>query len=56
MSCAGFTVALLVSDLSFSDVRLEQAKTAVLLASLAAAALAALVLGRRNRVHRESGR
>ncbi|MBO9522606.1 MAG: Na+/H+ antiporter NhaA [Nocardioidaceae bacterium] len=48
----GFTVSLLVSDLSFADVRREQAKTAVLIASLAAAALAALVLGRRNRVHR----
>lgn len=48
----GFTVALLVSDLSFSDVRREEAKTAVLVASLLAAALAVLVLGRRNRTLR----
>lgn len=50
----GFTVALLVSDLSFTGVRREEAKTAVLAASLVAAGLAALVLGRRNRIQRES--
>ena len=48
----GFTVSLLVADLSFSDRRAEEAKTAVLLASLLASLLGAWVLGRRNRVHR----
>jgi len=48
----GFTVSLLVSDLSFDDVRREEAKTAVLVGSLVSALLAALVLGRRNRAHR----
>ncbi len=50
---AGFTVALLVSDLSFAGVLREEAKSAVLLGSLVSALLAALLLGRRNRVHRE---
>lgn len=50
----GFTVSLLVSDLSFTDVRREEAKTAVLLASLLAALIAALILGRRNRHHRSA--
>ena len=45
----GFTVSLLVSDLSFDDARREEAKTAVLVGSLVSALLAALVLGRRNR-------
>jgi NhaA family Na+:H+ antiporter len=49
----GFTVSLLVSDLSFADVRRDEAKTAVLLASLLAAVLGALILGRRNRHHRD---
>ncbi len=48
----GFTVALLVADLSFSAAEAEAAKTAVLLGSVVAALLAALVLGRRSRVHR----
>jgi NhaA family Na+:H+ antiporter len=47
----GFTVALLVSDLSFSGDQADAAKTAVLLASLGAGLLAALVLGRRSRAH-----
>jgi Na+:H+ antiporter, NhaA family len=47
----GFTVSLLVSDLSFSDVRREDAKAGVLVGSLVAGLLAALILGRRNRVH-----
>jgi NhaA family Na+:H+ antiporter len=47
----GFTVSLLVADLSFTDVRREDAKAGVLLGSLVAATLAALLLGRRNRVH-----
>lgn len=50
----GFTVSLLVSDLSFADVRQEEAKTAVLLGSLLAATLGALLLGRRNRHHKTS--
>ncbi len=45
----GFTVALLVADLSFDGARLESAKTAVLAGSLAAATLGALILGRRSR-------
>ncbi len=49
----GFTVALLVSDLSFAGVLREQAKSAVLVGSLLSAVLAGLLLGRRNRVHRE---
>ncbi|MCW2787040.1 MAG: Na+/H+ antiporter NhaA [Marmoricola sp.] len=47
----GFTVSLLVSDLSFGDARAEQAKTAVLIGSVGAALLGALLLGRRNRYH-----
>jgi len=47
----GFTVSLLMSDLSFTDVRREDAKAGVLIGSLVAGLLAALVLGRRNRVH-----
>ncbi len=50
----GFTVSLLVSDLAFTGADREQAKTAVLLASLIAGLAAALVLGRRNRVHRDA--
>ncbi len=49
----GFTVSLLVSDLAFTGTEREQAKTAVLLASLLAGVAAALILGRRNRRHRE---
>jgi NhaA family Na+:H+ antiporter len=49
----GFTVALLVSDLSFTDVRREEAKTAVLLGSVLAGLTAATVLARRNRWHRD---
>lgn len=48
----GFTVSLLVADLSFSDVRAEDAKAGVLLGSLVPGLVAALLLGRRNRVHR----
>ena len=50
----GFTVSLLVSDLAFLGTDREQAKTAVLLASLIAGLAAALVLGRRNRRHRDA--
>ncbi|MCW2855914.1 MAG: nhaA [Marmoricola sp.] len=52
----GFTVSLLVSDLSFPGGRAEEAKTAVLVGSLLAGLLGALILGRRNRHHRELGR
>lgn len=48
----GFTVSLLVADLSFTGHERELAKTAVLLGSLVSAALAALVLLRRGRWHR----
>lgn len=45
----GFTVALLVADLSFDDARADAARTAVLTGSLAAAAVAGVVLRRRSR-------
>jgi len=48
----GFTVALLVSDLSFGPAEAEAAKTAVLAGSVMAGLLAAAVLGRRSRSHR----
>jgi Na+:H+ antiporter, NhaA family len=48
----GFTVALLVSDLSFGPAEAEAAKTAVLAGSVVAGLLAAVVLGRRSRTHR----
>ena len=51
LSGIGFTVALLVSDLSYGDVRRDVAKVAVLAASLVSAVLAAIVLGSRNRMH-----
>jgi Na+:H+ antiporter, NhaA family len=47
----GFTVALLVSELSFVGARAGAAKAAVLLGSVVAAVLASLVLGHRSRVH-----
>jgi Na+:H+ antiporter, NhaA family len=50
----GFTVSLLVSDLAFVGTQREQAKTGVLLASFIAGLTAAIVLGRRNRRHRET--
>ena len=48
----GFTVSLLVSDLSFEGAAAEEAKTAVLVGSLVAALLGAMLIGRRNRHHR----
>ncbi|MFF5455093.1 Na+/H+ antiporter NhaA [Streptomyces sp. NPDC012950] len=49
----GFTVALLIGELAFPDpARAEHVKAAVLIGSLVAAALAALLLRRRNRVYR----
>lgn len=50
----GFTVSLLVADLSFTDFRREDAKAGVLVGSMAAGLIAALLLGRRNRVHRDA--
>jgi NhaA family Na+:H+ antiporter len=50
----GFTVSLLVSDLAFTGTQREQAKTGVLLASFIAGLVAAIVLGRRNRRHRDT--
>jgi NhaA family Na+:H+ antiporter len=47
----GFTVSLLVADLSFVDVRRDDAKVGVLVGSLVAGLVAAAILGRRNRVH-----
>ena len=47
----GFTVSLLVSDLSFSGADLDAAKTAVLAGSLLSALLGALLLGHRDRFH-----
>lgn len=49
----GFTVALLVGELSFTDPSdIEHVKAAVLLGSLTAAVLAAVLLRRRNRVYK----
>jgi Na+:H+ antiporter, NhaA family len=47
----GFTVSLLVSDLSFTGATLEAAKTAVLAGSLVSAVAGALMLGHRDRFH-----
>lgn len=47
----GFTVSLLVADLSFAGPEREAAKTAVLVGSAVAALAAAAVLTLRNRVH-----
>ncbi|MBF4762367.1 Na+/H+ antiporter NhaA [Nocardioides islandensis] len=46
----GFTVSLLVSDLSFGGADREAAKTAVLVGSLTSGLLGALVLGHRDRL------
>lgn len=47
----GFTVALLVSELSFTGAEADSAKTAVLLGSVIAAVVAACILRRRNSTH-----
>ncbi|MEU4608670.1 Na+/H+ antiporter NhaA [Kribbella sp. NPDC023972] len=51
----GFTVALLIAQLAFGDdaAQVERAKAAVLVASLLAALIAALLLFRRNREYAE---
>lgn len=53
----GFTVSLLIGELAFDtgDPRVDQVKTAVLVASVLAAVIASTVLGVRNRVYRRSG-
>jgi NhaA family Na+:H+ antiporter len=48
----GFTVSLLIAELALEEAAAEQAKAAVLLASLTASALAAVLLVRRSRAHR----
>ena len=50
----GFTVSLLIGELAYGpgSARGEHVKLAVLIGSLSAAALAAVVLGRRNQVYR----
>jgi Na+:H+ antiporter, NhaA family len=48
----GFTVSLLLAELSLDGAEVESAKAAVLLASAAAALLAAALLAGRNRTHR----
>lgn len=49
----GFTVALLIGELAFTDpAAVEHTKAAVLVGSVIAAAAAALLLGRRNTVYR----
>ena len=50
----GFTVALLVAELSFPGPEADAAKTAVLGASVLSALLAGVLLRRRNRVHAAS--
>jgi Na+:H+ antiporter, NhaA family len=50
----GFTVSLLIGELAFAgdDEAVELAKTAVLVGSVLAALVAAVLLGRRNAVYR----
>ncbi|MEV8438885.1 Na+/H+ antiporter NhaA [Actinosynnema sp. NPDC051121] len=50
----GFTVSLLIADLALDGAAAEQAKAAVLLASLTASSLAAVLLVRRSRVRRRA--
>lgn len=47
----GFTVSLLIADLSLDGAAAEQAKAAVLIASMTASLLAAVLLVRRSRAH-----
>ncbi|MFE9042591.1 Na+/H+ antiporter NhaA [Streptomyces sp. NPDC007818] len=50
----GFTVALLIGELAFPDpAQAEHVKAAVLIGSLTAAAFAALLLRRRNRIYKQ---
>lgn len=50
----GFTVSLLIAELSLQGDAAERAKAAVLVASLIASLLAAVMLVRRSRVHRDN--
>jgi NhaA family Na+:H+ antiporter len=50
----GFTVSLLIADLALEGAAAEQAKAAVLLASLVASLLASVLLVRRGRAHRRA--
>lgn len=50
----GFTVSLLVADLSFDGHQVESAKSAVLMGSVTAALLAGLLLRRRNNTRKPS--
>jgi NhaA family Na+:H+ antiporter len=50
----GFTVALLVAELSYSGEEVEHAKTAVLGASLVSALFASVLLRRRSRAHAQA--
>jgi NhaA family Na+:H+ antiporter len=53
----GFTVSLLIAELSYADpAHLTDAKAAILLASVIASMLAAIILGRRSRHHRDRNR
>ena len=54
LSGIGFTVSLLIADLAFDGRRLTHVTAAVLLASVLAAALAAIALRLRTRSHRAS--
>ena len=49
----GFTVSLLIGELSYEGARLENVKVGVLAGSLVAAALASVVLRGRERVYRQ---
>lgn len=51
----GFTVSLLIAELSLPVAEAEVAKAAVLVASATAALLAAVMLLRRSRAHRDAG-
>jgi NhaA family Na+:H+ antiporter len=50
----GFTVSLLIADLALDGASAEQAKAAVLVASLVASLLAAVLLVRRSKVHQRA--
>lgn len=51
LSGIGFTVSLLIADLAFEGEEVAHAKTAVLIGSVVAGGLAAVILRRRNRAH-----
>jgi len=55
LSGIGFTVSLLIADLAFVGLEAEHAKTAVLIGSVVAGALATVLLRRRNRHHQSRG-